>query len=71
MAHRSLTLDLLSEDDWRLADERARLLAPLAESGNGSVADIDQVGRLGLPAKLRFSRSEVGRGLRGRGPAGR
>jgi hypothetical protein len=37
MAQRKPMLDFISEGDWRLADERQRLLAPLAESENGSV----------------------------------
>jgi hypothetical protein len=48
-----------SEGDWRLADERQRLLAPLAESENGSVEDVDRVARL-----LKLSRASVYRLLR-------
>ena len=40
MAQRKPMLDFISEGDWRLADERQRLLAPLAESENGSVEDV-------------------------------
>jgi hypothetical protein len=46
MAQRKPMLDFISEGDWRLADERQRLLAPLAESENGSVEDVDRVARL-------------------------
>jgi hypothetical protein len=45
MAQRSPPLELILERDWRLADERARLLAPLAEAPTCSVADIDRVAR--------------------------
>jgi hypothetical protein len=45
MAQRKPMLDFISEGDWRLADERQRLLAPLAESENGSVEDVDRVAR--------------------------
>ena len=34
MAQRKPMLDFISEGDWRLADERQRLLAPLAESAD-------------------------------------
>ena len=48
MAQRSPLLSL--SRDWRLADERARLLAPLAEAPT----DIDRVARLSLgPQKCR------------------
>ena len=40
MAQRKPMLDFISEGDRRLADERPRLLAPLAESENGSVEDV-------------------------------
>ena len=50
MAQRSPPLELIPERDWRLADERARLLAPLAEAPT----DIDRVARLSLgPQKCR------------------
>ena len=54
MAQRKPMLDFISEGDWRLADERQRLLAPLAESENGSVEDVDRVARL-----LKLSRASV------------
>jgi hypothetical protein len=54
MAQRSPLLELIPERDWRLADERARLMAPLAEAPTYSVADIDRVARLSLdPQKCR------------------
>ena len=59
MAQRKPMLDFISEGDWRLADERQRLLAPLAESENGSVEDVDRVARL-----LKLSRASVYRLLR-------
>jgi Fe2+ or Zn2+ uptake regulation protein len=54
MAQRSPLLEFIAERDWRLADERARLLAPLAEAQNCSVADIDRVAR-----RLKLSRASV------------
>jgi putative transposase len=59
MAQRSPPLELIAERDWRLADERARLLAPLAEAPSCSVADIDRVAR-----QLKLSRASVYRLLR-------
>ena len=59
MAQRKPMLDFISEGDWRLADERQRLLAPLAESENGSVEDVDRVARL-----LKLSPASVYRLLR-------
>jgi hypothetical protein len=39
MAQRKPMLDFISEGDWRLADERQRLLAPLAGAARDSSAD--------------------------------
>lgn len=59
MAQRSPPLELIAERDCRLADERARLLAPLAEAPSCSVAAIDRVARL-----LNLRRASVYRLLR-------
>ena len=59
MAQRSPPPELIPKRDWRLADERARLLAPLAEAPSCSVADIDRVAR-----QLNLSRASVYRLLR-------